>query len=138
MSPPRNLPAPDASSYAIVVGRYRGQPEAREGQEEALSPTERKTMAKAEAIPLELLPDGRYEHRGCLDGTWRDEGERVSFRPARFMGKTRAEQEEACAERGSAFRFAFVFDEWWLLPCADGLETPPDGSPVRTLYRPAK
>lgn len=138
MSPNRNPSARDASSYPIVVGRYRGKPEAREGQDEALSPTERKTMAKAEAIPLELFEDGRYEHRGCLDGTWEEAPGGVLFKPARFMGKTRQEQEEACAERGSAFRFAFVFDQWRLLRCADGLETPPDGSPVRTLYRPAK
>ena len=117
------------------VGRYLGRPEARDGQEDALSPTEKKTMAKAEPIPLDLTEGGVYEHRGCLDGLWRREGSELILTPSRFMGKTRDEQEEACAERGSAFRFAFVFHEWRLHVRENGLETPPDGSPIRTMYR---
>lgn len=117
------------------TGMYQGRLEPRPGEEDALSPTEKKAIAKAEPIALDLRPDGRFDHRGCLAGTWEVDEAGIRLTPRWFMGKSREEQEETCAERGTQFRFAFVFDPWRARSVAGGLEADEPPSPVRTLYR---
>ncbi|RYG48488.1 hypothetical protein EON79_04285 [bacterium] len=117
------------------AGDWVGGAGVRPGREDDLAPLERKRLERdREVFALQLRSDGTFLHKKTVEGLWIFEHGRLSLHPQRFLGKTLIEQRTACEIAEKEFRFAFVYDEWYLEPCPEGLCVPGDGV-ITTIYK---
>ncbi len=123
------------ATYEELAGNYVGAPRLRPGAEDSLKPAEVKALLReAQPAPLELKPDGRFRHRGALDGCYRIEGSRLCFSPESFDGMTHASMRQRAEEAGREFGLGWLFDPFELEIEGDGTMATVSEGVVQVAY----